>query len=86
MAMSYTVDMGCDGNIMPFNIFKKLFPYTTEDRLAATKDTTALRTYNSTTITKLEKCCVVIENNNKHRNVSFFSSWGWRYIIMYAGY
>ena len=26
--MPYKVDMGSDGNIMPFNIFTKLFPST----------------------------------------------------------
>ena len=24
--VSYKVDMGCNGNIIPFNVFKKLFP------------------------------------------------------------
>ena len=63
ITVPYKVDMGCDGNIMPFNIFKKLFPNTTEYRLAATKGT-SLRRYNNTTITQLGTCGVVIENNN----------------------
>ena len=71
---------------MPFNVFKKLFPYTTEDRLVATKDTTMLRTYTSTTITQLGRCGMVIENNNKHKNAYFCSSTGWRHIIRYARY
>ena len=37
IVVPYKVDTGCDGNIMPLNIFKKLFPNTTEDRLAAAK-------------------------------------------------
>ena len=45
-------DIGCNGNIIPFIIFKKYFHCTTEDRLMATKDTTTLKTYKSTTITE----------------------------------
>ena len=48
----YKVDMDSDGNIMPFNIFTNLFPGTTMDQLAATKDATKLKTYNCTTITQ----------------------------------
>ena len=33
----YNVDMGSDGNIMPFNIFTKLSPSVTMDQLVATK-------------------------------------------------
>ena len=36
----HKIDMGSDGNIMPFNIFTKLFPSATADQLAATKDAT----------------------------------------------
>ena len=31
MMVPYKFDTGVVGNIMPFNIFKKLFPNTTED-------------------------------------------------------
>ena len=48
----YKVDTGSDGNIMPFNIFTKLFSSTTMDQLVATKDATKLRTYNHTIITQ----------------------------------
>ena len=72
MMVPYKLDMGCSGNIRPFNIFKKLFPYTTEDSLVAAKDTTMLRTYNSTTTIQLGKCGVVIENNNKYKKIIFF--------------
>ena len=68
--MPYKVDMGCNGNIMPFNVFTKLFPNTIADGLVTTKHTTVLRTYNSTTIKHLGRCSVVIENNNKHKNAS----------------
>ena len=72
MTVPYKINMGCGGNIMPFNIFKKLFPNTTEDRLVATKDTTMLRTYKSTTITQLGRYGVAIENNNKCQKYIFF--------------
>ena len=38
----------------------------------ATKDTTMLRTYDSTTITQLGRCSVVTENNNKCKKCIFF--------------
>ena len=72
MMVPYKVDIGCDGNIMPFNIFKKLYPITTDDTLVATKDTTTLRTYNSSTITHVGRCSVVIENINKCKKCIFF--------------
>ena len=36
--VSYKVDTGSDGNILPFHIYKKLFHNTTVNQLAATKD------------------------------------------------
>ena len=72
MMVPYKVDMGCDGNIMPFDIFKKIFPKTSEDRLVAMEDTTMLRTYNSTTIEQLGTCDVVIEHNNKLKKICIF--------------
>ena len=60
MMIPYKIHMGCNGNIMPFNIFKKLFP-STKDTLAAMKDMAMLRAYNSTTITQLGRCSVVIK-------------------------
>ena len=65
IVVPYKVHMGSDGNIMLFNIFIKLFPSTTADQLAASKDATKLRTYNNATITKLGRCKVEIKNNNK---------------------
>ena len=71
MMVSYKVDMDCNGNIMPFNILKNLFPSTTENTLVTTKDTTTLRTYNSITITQLGRCGVVIENFNAKKCIFF---------------
>ena len=62
----YKVDTGSDGNTMPFNIFTKLFPSTT-DHLAATKESTKLRTYNLTIITQLCRCKVEIENSDNKK-------------------
>ena len=64
MMVPYKVETGRDGNIIAFIIFRKLFPSTTEDTLVATKDTTMLRTYNSTAITQFGRYSVVIENIN----------------------
>ena len=71
IVVPYKVDMGSDRNIMPFNIFTKLFPRTTADKLAATKDVTNLWTYNCATITQLGRCKVQIENNEKKPKNTF---------------
>ena len=68
----YKVDMGSDGNIMPFDIFTKLFPSTTMDQLMATKDATKLRTHNHIPITQLSRCRVDIENNDTCKMCIFF--------------
>ena len=78
----YKVDMGSDGNIMPFNIFTKLFPRTGTDELVATKDTPKLRTYNHTTITQLGRCKVKIENNHKCKKCIFFVVPGNREVLL----
>ena len=70
--VTYKVDMGINGSIMPFNIFTKLFPSSTMDQLAGTKDTIKLRTYNCKVITQLGRCKVEIENNDKCKKCIFF--------------
>ena len=67
----YNIDTGCDGNIMPLNLLKKIFLNTAADSLAATKDTTTLKAYHSTKITPLGRCCVLIENINKCKKCIF---------------
>ena len=58
---------------MPFHIYKKLFPSTTVDQLAATKGAKIkLKIYNPTTITQLGRCKVKIGNNNKCKTCIFF--------------
>ena len=69
--------MGSHGNIMPFHIYKTLFPSTTVDQLAATKDVKVkLNTCNHTTITQLSRCYVKMENNNKCKIYIFFEALG----------
>ena len=68
----YEVDTGSDGNIMPFHIYKKLFPSKTVDQLAAAEAANIkLKTYDHT-ITQLGRCKVKIENNNKCKTCIFF--------------
>ena len=60
------VDTGNNGNIMPLHICKKLFPSGTKEQLAAAKnENIKIKTYNSTTVTQLNRCKVKIENSNK---------------------
>ena len=82
--VSYQVDMGSNGNIMPFNIFTKLFLSTPMDQLAATKDATKLRTYNCKTITQLGRCRVEIENNDKQKMHILCTSRKWRSVIKHT--
>ena len=72
MMVTGKVDMGCDGSIMPFSVFKRLFSNTAADQLVAIKDTTMLRTYNSTTITQFMRCGIAIENKNECKKCIFF--------------
>ena len=45
--------MGSDGNIMPLDLYKKLFLRSTKEQLAATKNKNIqLNTYNKTAITQ----------------------------------
>ena len=50
----YKVDTGSDGNIMPLNIFKKMFPKITNEQFVATKNKNILlKAYNKTAITQV---------------------------------
>ena len=63
--ISYKVDTDSDGNIMPLHLCKKLFPRTTIEQLAATKNKNIqVKTYNKMTITQLGRCKAKLENNN----------------------
>ena len=53
LTFPYKIDTGSDGNIMPWYIFKKLFPQITEDKPEKTiKKHIKLKTYNKTVITQ----------------------------------
>ena len=69
----YKVDTGSDGNIMPFHIYKKLFPKITNEQLVATKNNNILlKMYKKTTVTQLGTCTVEVEHkNNKKKCRSF---------------
>ena len=83
ITVPYNIDMGSDGNIMPFYIYKKLFPSPTVDQLAATKDAKIkLKAYNCTTITQLGRCKVKKENNNKCNKCIFFVVLGSREALL----
>ena len=57
----YKLDMGSEGNIMPWHIFKRLFKNITEAELKKTvKGHTILKMYNNTVITQLGTCMVTI--------------------------
>ena len=49
--VSYKIDSGSNGNLMPFHIFKKVYPRSTKEQMAAMKNDIKLRTYKSGTIT-----------------------------------
>ena len=65
----YKIDTGSKGNIMPWQIFKRLFKNVTEAELKKTiKRHIKLKTYNKRVITQLGTCMVTIDfNNNKKR-------------------
>ena len=62
MVIQYKIDIGSDGNIMPWYIFKNLFPRVIKSQLVKTiKNHIKLKTYNKTFITQLGICTVTIE-------------------------
>ena len=70
--VSYKIDTGRDGNIMPLHMYKKLFPNITNEQLVETKNKNVLlKTYNKTTITQLGTCTVIEEHKNNKKNVDF---------------
>ena len=88
MSIPYKIDTGNDGNIMPWDIFKKLFPEVTNVQLEETINKhIMLKTYNKTTITQLGTCKVIIEHKNNRKRCQFFVVPGkWSGIIGHARY
>ena len=64
ITVPYKDDMSSNGNIMPFYIYKKLFPKATQEQLAARKDTTIkLKMCIQTTIKQLGICRLQLKHN-----------------------
>ena len=73
IVVPYKIDMGSEGNIIPWHIFKRLFKNITEDELKKTiKGHIKLRTYNKTVITQLGTCAVMINFKNSKKKCVFF--------------
>ena len=71
--ISYKIDMGSEGNIMPLFMLKKPFKNVTEDQLwKSIKSHIGLRIYNKTNITCLGMCTVVIKFKNIKKRCVFF--------------
>ena len=69
----YKIDTGSDGNIMPWYIFKKLFPRVTEAELIQTIEKhIKLKKYNKTYITQLGMCVVIINYKINKKKCEFF--------------
>ena len=53
----YKIDLGANGNIMPFKIFQSVFPRSMIETFHATNDNTVvLKTYNNSNIEQLDVC------------------------------
>ena len=73
MIIPCNIDVGSDSNIIPWYIFKKLFPRVTESQLTKTiKNHIKLKTYNKTFITQLGMCIVIITYKNNKKKCEFF--------------
>ena len=72
LSVLYTIATGSDGNIMPWYIFKKLFPRVTEAELKKPLKHIKLKTYNKTVITQLGTCVVIIDYKDNKKNCEFF--------------
>ena len=71
--VSYKVDTGSDGKIMPLHLYKRLFPRVIKEHLTATKNKNIkLTTYSRTIITQSGICKVKIGQNNKQQVCKFF--------------
>ena len=73
ITIPYKIDTGSDGNIMPWYIFKKLFPRVTEAELAKTiKNHIKLKTYNKTVIVQVGMCMVIINYKDNKKKYEYF--------------
>ena len=68
ITIQYKITMGSDGNRMPLQVYKKLFPRKTKEQLMATRNKNIqLKTFNRTRIKLLGIGKVKIEHNNKQK-------------------
>ena len=73
IAIPYKIDTGSDGNMMPWYIFKKLFPRVTEAELVKTiKNQIKLKMYNKTVMAQLGTCAVIINYKDNKKKCEFF--------------
>ena len=73
ITIQYKIDTGSDGNIMPWYLFKKLFPRVTKAELPKTiKNHIKLKMYNETVITQLGTCMVIINYKYNKKKCKFF--------------
>ena len=73
IAILQKIDTGSDGNIMPWYIFKKLFPRVTEAELEKTvKNHIKLKSYNKTVIAQVGACMVIIKHKDNKKKCEFF--------------
>ena len=88
LTVPYKIDTGSDGNIMPWYIFKKLFPRVTEAELIKNiKKHIKLKTYNKTVVTQLGTCVVIIDyKSNKKKREFFVVPRKWPDTARYARY
>ena len=69
----HKIDTGSDCNIIPWYMFKKLFPRVTEAEHAKTiKNHIKLKMYNKTVITQLGTCVVIIKYKDHKKKCEFF--------------
>ena len=81
ITIPYKIDTGSDGNIMPWYIFKKLFPRFTEAELAKTiKNHIKLKMHNKRVRTQLGPCTAIIDYKDNKKN------WEWSGATEYARY
>ena len=75
MLAKYQVDTGSDGNLLPVESFRKLFPNTTIVQLCNSRDrNVVLQTHNRSSITQSEMCKVEIKHTNKKITCKVFST------------
>ena len=73
LTVPYKIDTGSDGSIMPWHVFKKLFPRITEAEIKkTTKRHIKLKTYNKTVIMQLGTCVVTINYRDNKKKCEFF--------------